>query len=144
MAAEGMVHALEITHSLLKPGGLLIDIHPTSQPPRLEVHLDGEVWLAGYVGDRDNFIDYIQADQALLQVEARRLFHLERQKHFSFLHHADTIPEMLEYLAAEWSSAFFPPETLARAENLMGQPRQGVEIVIREPVRITRFSAMTP
>jgi len=59
MAAEGMVHALEITHSLLKPGGLLIDIHPTSQPPRVEIHRDGEILLAGYVDDRDDFFTFM-------------------------------------------------------------------------------------
>ena len=144
MAAEGMVHALEITHSLLKPGGLLIDIHPTSQPPRVEIHRDGEIQLAGYVDDRDDFIDYIRADRALLQSEARRLFRLERQKFFPFLHHADTITEMTDYLAAEWSSAILPQETLARAEQLMSSPSQGVKIVIREPIRITRFQAITP
>ena len=144
MQPEGMVHALEITHSLLEPGGLLIDIHPTSQPPRVEVHLDGGVQLAGYVDDRDDFMDYIRADRALLEAEARGLFRLERQKFFPFLHHADTITEMLEYLAAEWSSAILPQETLAHAEKLMCQPGQGAEIVIREPVRITRFQALNP
>ena len=139
-----MVHALEITHSLLKSGGLLIDIHPTSQPPRVEVHRDGGVQLAGYVDDRDDFIDYIQADRALLEAEARRLFFLERQKYFPFLHHAATLTEMTDYITSEWTSAILPQETLARAEQLMGQPRPGVEIVIRELIRITRFRALTP
>jgi hypothetical protein len=144
MAAEGMVHALEITHSLLKPGGLLIDIHPTSQLPRVEVHLEGEVQLAGYVDDRDGFIEYILADRALLEAEACGLFRLEREKYFSFLHHADTIIEMTGYITAEWSSAILPKATLARAEQLIGQPEQGAEIVIREPIRITRFRTLVP
>jgi hypothetical protein len=40
-----MVHALEIIHSLLKPDSLLIDIHPTGQHPRVEVHAGGEIQL---------------------------------------------------------------------------------------------------
>lgn len=138
-----MVHALEITHRLLNMSGLLIDIHPTSQPPRVEVHRDGGVQLAGYVDDRDDFVDYIHADRALLEAEARGLFRLERQKYFPFLHHADTLTEMTDYIAAEWTSAILPEETLARAERLMGQPRPGVEIVIREPIRITRYQPLT-
>ena len=139
-----MVHALEITRSLLKPDGLLIDIHPTSQPPRVEVHRDGADQLAGYVADRDDFIDYIRADQALLEAEARGLFRLERQKYFPFLYHADTLTEMTDHIAAEWSSAVIPQETLARAQQLMGQPGQAAEIVIREPIRISRFQALSP
>jgi hypothetical protein len=144
MQPEGMVHALEITHSLLNVSGLLIDIHPTSQPPRVEIHRDGEIQLAGYVDDRDNFVDYIQADRALLEAEARRLFRLERQKFFPFLYHADTISEMTDYLTAEWSSAILPQETLARAQQLIGPPGHGVKIIIREPIRITRFQALAP
>jgi hypothetical protein len=89
-------------------------------------------------------MDYIRADRALLEVEARGLFRLERQKYFPFLHHADALTEMIDYITAEWSSAILPQETLARAEQLMGQPGKGVEIVIREPIRITRFQALTP
>jgi hypothetical protein len=144
MDAEGMVHALEITHSLLKPDGLLIDIHPTSQPARVEVHRDGGVQLAGYVDDRDDFMDYIRADRALLEAEARALFRLEHQKYFPFLHHADTLTEMTDYITAEWSSAILPQETLTRAEQLIGQPGLGAEIVIRELIRITRYRALSP
>ena len=144
MQPEGMVHALEITHSLLKPGGLLIDIHPTSQPPRVEVHRDGDVQLVGYVDDRDDFVDYIRADGALREAEAHGLFHLQLEKQFPFLYHAGTLTEMTDYLTAEWSSAILPQETLVRAEQLIGQPRDGVEIVIREPIRITRFRALAP
>jgi hypothetical protein len=142
MQPEGMVHALEITHGLLKPGGLLIDIHPTNQPPQVEVHLDGEVQLAGHVDDRDNFVDYILADQALAAVNDQGLFCLEREKFFPFLYHAATLTEMTDHIAAEWSSAVLPEEVLARAGQLIGQPGKGKEIVIREPIRITRFRAL--
>ena len=144
MQAEGMVHALEITHSLLKPGGLLIDIHPNGKHPRVEVHRDGAVRLAGLVDDLDDFEDYFNADQALAEVNSRGLFLLEQEAFFSFGYHADTMTEMTDHIAAEWSSAVLSPETTARAEQLLGEPEEGKEIDIREPIRITCFRALTP
>jgi hypothetical protein len=73
-----MVHALEITRSLLKPDGLLIDIHPTGDPPFVEVHVDGEVRLAGYLEETDNFVEYLEADDALTNVTRRGLFEFVR------------------------------------------------------------------
>jgi len=138
-----MVHALEITHSLLKPGGLLIDIHPTSEHPLVEAHVDGEVRLAGYIDELDNFEKYFKADEALAEVNSRGLFLLEQEGFFSFLYHAPTIAELADFIAAEWSDAILHEETIKQARQLMGEPGGGREIVVREPIRITRFRAST-
>ena len=136
-----MVHALEVTHSLLKPGGLLIDIHPTGQHPLVEAHVDGEVRFAGVVDELDDFEEYFKADQALADVNSRGLFLLEREAFFSFLYHAPTIAELADFIAAEWSDAVLHEETIEQARQLMGEPGDGRKIVVREPVRITRFRA---
>ena len=34
-----MVHALETIHELLKPDGVLLDIHPTNEPATIAVRL---------------------------------------------------------------------------------------------------------
>jgi hypothetical protein len=97
-----MVHALEITRGLLKPDGLLIDIHPTGQPPRVEAHVGGEVHLAGHLDETGNFVKYFEADDALKNVTGRGLFELEREGLFTSLLHAPSIMALANHLAAEW------------------------------------------
>jgi hypothetical protein len=134
-----MVHALEITHSLLKTDGLLIDIHPNGKPPLIETHVGGEVLLAGYLEETDDFVEYFEADDALTDVTGRELFELEREGLFTFLLHAPTIMALADYLKAEWSDSVLHEETIERAAELMGEPGEGREIVLRESVRIARF-----
>ncbi len=134
-----MVHALEMAHSLLKAGGVLIDIHPNGEPPPIEVHVGGEVRLAGHLEETDDFIEYFEADDALADVTGRGLFKLEREGLFTFMLHALTIKALADYLEAEWSDSVLREETIELAKELMGEPGDGSEIVLRESVRIARF-----
>jgi hypothetical protein len=136
-----MVHALEITHGLLKEGGLLIDIHPTGDPPRIEAHVGGEVRLAGHLDETDGFVEYFNADDALVEVIRRGLFVFEREGLFTFKTHAPTIKELVEFIKAEWSDSVVHEETIERAAKLMGEPGEDREIVLREKARIARFRA---
>lgn len=135
------MHALEIVHGLLKPGGVLIDIHPNGDPPPIEVHMGGEVMLAGYLDETDDFEEYFKADEALSKVTTRGLFHLEREGLFTFMTHAATITELTEFLLAEYSDSVVHEETIERAKDLMGKAGDGKEVVLRESVRIARFQA---
>ena len=136
-----MVHALEITHDLLKTGGLLIDIHPSGEPPLIEVHVGGEVREAGQLEETNNFVEYFQADDALADVTSRGLFRLEREGLFMHILHASTIRALADFLEAEWSDSILREETIERAAGLMGEPGIDREIVLRERVRIARFRA---
>ena len=136
-----MVHALEITHDLLKTGGLLIDIHPSGEPPLIEVHVGGEVREAGQLEETNNFVEYFQADDALADVTSRRLFRLEREGLFMHILHASTITALADFLEEEWSDSILREETIQRAAELMGKPGKNREIVLRESVRIARFRA---
>ena len=51
MQHAGMVHALEKIQQLLKPDGLLIDIHPTTEPAALAVRLREQIIPAGWVDE---------------------------------------------------------------------------------------------
>ena len=134
-----MVHALEITRSLLKNDGLLIDIHPSGQSPLIEAHVDGEVRIAGHLEETDDFVEYFEADEALLEVAGRGLFRLEREGLFTFRAHAVTIQALAKYLDAEWSDAVLREEIAKRASELMGEPGEDRKIVLREIIRIARF-----
>jgi hypothetical protein len=134
-----MVHALEIAHSLLKPGGLLIDIHPNGDPPPVEVHMGSKVLLAGHLQETDDFVEYFQADDALAQVTARGLFELEREASFPFMVHALTTQALTDFLANEWSDAILSETVSERLAALMTEPVEGKEIVVREIIRIARY-----
>ena len=134
-----MVHALEITRGLLKREGLLIDIHPNGEPPPIEVHVDGEVLLAGQLEETNDVLECFEADGALADVTARGLFTLEREGLFTFMTHAPTITALVDHLDAEWSDPVLPEQAFERAVVLMGEPGAGREIVLRETVRISRY-----
>lgn len=134
-----MVRALETTRSLLKRDGLLIDMHPNGEPPPIEVHVAGEVLLAGHLQETNDFVEYYQADGALADVTARGLFELQRDELFQFMTHAPTIKALTDYLEANWSDAVVPEGAMARAAALMGEPDEGKEIVVREYVRLSRY-----
>lgn len=136
-----MVHALEITRDLLKQGSLLIDLHPSGQPPTIEAHVDGQLLLAGQVQETNDFVEYFQADAALADVTARGLFALERMELFPYLLHAPTVTAMADYIDAEWSDAVLVEAVIDRAKALLGQPGEGREIVAREIIRIGRYRA---
>lgn len=133
------MHALEIVHNLLKPGGVLVDIHPNGDPPPIEVNVGGDVMLAGYLDETDDFEEYFKADEALAEVTARGLFLLEREGLFTFMTHASTITELADFLKAEWTDSVVHEETIERAKKLMGELGGGKEVVLRESVRIARF-----
>ncbi len=135
------MHALEITHGLLKTDGLLIDIHPNGKPPRIEAHVGGEVLLAGHLDETDDFVEYFEADDALADVTGRGLFELEREGLFTYMLHASNIMELADFLEAEWSDSVLHEETIELATELMGEPGEGREIVLRERIRIARFRA---
>jgi hypothetical protein len=135
-----MVHALEIVHRWLKPDGRLIDIHPTGEPPLIEVYQDGKTTPAGQLQETDDFIEYAQADDALQQVVEMGLFKLERRDTFLFATHADSVSELVNYLREEWSDGFLLPETIQRAELLMNNQKRGAELRMNEQVYLGSYS----
>jgi hypothetical protein len=143
MPPEGMVHALEMVSDLLKPGGRLIDIHPSGQPPPIELLCGANRILLGYLQETDNFIEYAQANAALAQAVDNGWFSLESQAYFTSCTWADSVAELWEFLAQTWSDAVLPDETAARsAEKQAGlvNPEAQNAVVITEAIRITRLA----
>lgn len=133
-----MVHALELIHRLLTPGGILIDIHPTGIPPRIEINTPqyGSK-LAGNLNETDDFIEYHQADEAVAMIIESGLFALEKQTSFEYDIFADEVGELVEYLAENWKDSLIEPQVLEQIRLLIenaapGKPR----IVIRDTIWI--------
>ena len=135
-----MVHALEKIHQLLEPDGRLIDIHPTGDPPPIGVRIGQQAIAVGWMKETDDFIEYAQASEALVQVIQRGLFAVERKGTFEFVTYADSMSEWREYLAKEWKDAILDTAVAAKAEELLSVPGPDRELILREQIRIARLS----
>ena len=120
MASESMVHALEQIHTLLIPGGVLIDIHPNGKPVEFVYPLESSDRLIGYLQESDEYIEYRQADEAVDVVVARGLFRMDSVEEFEFRTYADTFDELKDFLDENWSDAIIGEEVVARASALEG------------------------
>lgn len=134
-----MVHALEHAHRLLSRNGRLIDIHPLGEPPPIEVRLGGDVHHAGWLLEEDDYVEYIQASEALDTVIRRGLFALERQGTFAFITYADSLADLQSYLENEWHDAILEDRVAGRIEELMSSTEPDQEIILRDEVQIRRL-----
>jgi len=141
MPAEGMVHALQTIHALLKPDGVLIDLHPTGEPPQIDwVHAGGRLQI-GLLQEPDDFVEYFQSDHALETAQNQGFFKLERQAVFRFITRTEDYPELQAFLEENWSDAWLDPAIDPRAREAASKyPAGYVEMI--ENVHILRFTAL--
>ena len=133
-----MVHALETLHPLLTPDGELIDIHPSSRPPRVEIHHAGKIEAVGHLGDREKS-DYDLADDALLTVIERGLFALENDEGFVFLYHCATPDILRDWIDHTWTNAVLPDEVAQTLRACFGDTGPGKEVVVRRWLRMRKL-----
>lgn len=148
-----MVHALEEIHRLVKPSGILIDIHPVAESSPIEIHQGGKIDLAGNLFVRQWCTDYEQADSALTEITQRGLFVIERESVFDSLTHYDSVEEMRTALkesidkfardAQSINEAVPHAEAMAaRADELMQAAASGAELIVRERAHISRLKPL--
>jgi hypothetical protein len=134
-----MVHALEKTAGLLVPGGVLIDIHPTTELARVEVRGGGRTVPAGVINETDGGIEYRQADAAVADVLGRGLFRCQRTTAFAFVTYAGSLAELRDHLADAWTDAVIDDTSARLIEDLLAQAGEGGEVLVRERVGMSRL-----
>lgn len=143
MAPEGMVHALEQAHRVLRPGGMLADIRPDRLRGREGVGLpviygvtDREAVVIGRVGKTEARLrSYALADAAVDDVERRGLFIVESVDRFPFATFFRS-PDVLDtYADAYWKSSVIDDATHIRVRAAV-RDDPSREIVVVEPVRL--------
>lgn len=134
-----MVHALQRIWYLLKPNGLLIDIHPTNELATLTVRVGQQFMPAGWIYEWDDYIEYEWADNALQRALNVKWFELERRSEFSFVWYTDSMEELRSYLTEEWRDALIDEVTFMRAQELLGTPDRDKEVIVREAIKIARY-----
>ena len=150
MQQEGMVHALEEIHRLLRPSGTLIEIRPIAEPPTIEVRSGTEVKFA----ERDTGYDYEDdlrhAEDAVVRIARRGRFVLDGSRDFDFFTHAPSVEELRNFFAVNGAYDDSPKdETVAarqdelygRVEELITTSRGKAGVVYNERARANR---MTP
>jgi hypothetical protein len=139
MDPVGMVHALYTIKKLLKSGGTLIDIHPSSDRPEIHVRTPAGAQFAGTLEESDDFIEYGQAQAALDQAISDGIFNLEHQGQFAFALHAESLVPLQNFLAESWKDAILSPGVIRKIEALFAGPPPGQEVVVTEQIVISRL-----
>lgn len=113
------MHALSHIHAALRPGGLVLDLHPDALHAPVEVLVaDAIVPLARL--DETQHIQDVQVARAERQAAIDKgLFALEREIRFTFLNHFDSVEGWLTYMAEHVQKAIIPAELVARARELL-------------------------
>jgi hypothetical protein len=147
MEHEGMVHALEEIHRLLRPRGSLIEIHPALEFPFLQVVSNAETRYREDDPGFDYEDDLRAAERAVATVVDRGLFVLEERRRFELRTHASSVQELRDHWALV--GAYDPegkPEVLVRLQdemyaraNAVLQRSPGAELVYTEPAMMSRL-----
>ena len=147
MEPEGMVHALEEIHRLLRPDGVLIDIHPAREAPLVEVHADGQiVFTETYL--RAHGDDVVQADEALEEVVRRSVFAEEAVRAFEFMTYGSSVAELRAFFEEVGAYDTSPIDDqvaarrdamYARVEEVRRRTGESAVIGFREPTRMSRL-----
>ena len=139
MGVESMVHALEQIHFLLKPEGVLIDIHPIGEPPPIEVRLGADIHTVGWVREGDDYCEYVAATGALETAVSRNLYTWQKQGTFTYTVYADTILSLRDHLAETWTDAIIDEDVIRRTQDLMQILEPDKEVILREIIKIARL-----
>lgn len=151
-----MTSAVAEARRVLKPGGLLLDIHPTDEPTVLYV------WHAHYklngdltdqpenleaihrtpVGELDHapdsLADFAAATDALAEaLEAETGFELAGTTIFDYRYFFDSLDELTDYLEEEWENAAAGEALLERALMIMQQATTPPKLVVAQRTVVT-------
>lgn len=137
-----MVHALQLAHKLLRPGGLLINVHDLPVPHLIELAATDAVHKAGWISDKDDYDATRASLNTIVQVAADGLFVLEDERNFIYTIYADNLDELRAFLAEWWESALLPERTVQRLDAFAAETSDPTRIAIRLQARMTKLRAV--
>lgn len=139
-----MVHALQKIHELLEPGGILVDLHPIADMPKIDVRIGTQEHLVGWLRESKGREQYTQADDAISQAVEAGLFLNARSEEFTYHIYADEVSELVRYMDESWTDAITDDVMFQRATELMRSAESDQEVGAHEIVRISRLVKLQP
>ena len=136
-----MVHALEKCHTLLKPGGCLVDIHALTNPPLFEIQSEDGLINAGPLLDSSNFERYRQAFEAIETVADSHLFSLDFKKSAGYQIHIDSYKSFQDWLADQWDTSYLSKKTEEMIKSAMSESGGAAEIIVSKNAQVTVLRA---
>jgi SAM-dependent methyltransferase len=128
-----VVHALKRIHRSLRPDGVLLDLHPQPDRPRIEIWQDGHVELLGHIDYEQDIADILNARARLDQVEKDGWYVTYRRMVFELVSHFTSVEEWQTH---EWWQGYdtrVPEELLDSARRRLDTG--GGEFIVREAIR---------
>ena len=139
MPSEGVVDALERVHRSLRPGGLLLDVHPQALPSPLELHTNAYATDLGHLEYGPDVIQTLSnSDEVLASLDQGGTFRNERDEEFLLLHHFESFAEWQDFMAQE-AEYYVPPDSTMIEKIGQGLLLKGAELVLKEWVGASRF-----
>lgn len=131
------MRALQNIHSALRPGGVLLDIHPEPKSPWLVARRGGQTTLIGQLDETFRIGTVLSARAALQSVVDAGLFVYESDITFVFTYHFASVDAWLGHMAENWASADIPVDMVARAREALAT--NGGELRIPREIHATRL-----
>ena len=128
-----MVDALRRAHQIVKADGLIVDVHPTAELAPVEVGTE----TTGHVDAGDAPQRHAAADAAARTAVDDGWFAIDAVARFNFYTYGDTIDELRDYIVANWRSARFSDETMARTRRALSLAPAGTRPRVLERARVT-------
>ncbi len=148
-----MAAAVAEARRVLKPNGLLLDIHPNDEPSRVEVWharyaLDAEALpenleaiVRAPVGELeqadDSLRDFTATNDALAEALAEGGFTWVNSIAFDYRYFFDSLDELTEYLEDNWEHATASEALLERALMEMGRAPAPPKVVVIQKAVVT-------
>ncbi len=132
------MHVLRQVHRTVRPGGVLVDIHPLPQDPRVEITgSEGSIRI-GKLDSTVNNRDVRNARKLLAGVQREGLFRLERRRMFDFRMYHDTVDAWLQYRRDHDSTSVVPPQVLRDARREMRAGGSKLAVIERARASVLR------
>lgn len=136
------MHVLHRVHRWLRPGGLVLDIHPEPEDARVEVRAGNRVRFVGPYARAAIYDNIHRARDTLAGLVGEGLFARERSTAFEVLYHFPSVDAWLAYRVERGTSTEVDAALLARARRELADTSG--ELLIREQMRATRYRQRHP
>jgi hypothetical protein len=146
-----MALAVAEAHRVLRPGGYLLDIHPQGLPLRLEIwhardrslpdHREPaafELQVLGDLAPEEMAADFVASTRAIAGATGRG-FSAAETVDFDYRFFFDTLDDFTAYLEENEELDLAADALLERALHALGQSPTPAQLVIVQPVIVTRL-----